>query len=184
VTCAWRPDDGTGVAPRSAPLIGLRYDFTVGSAGSIYFRGATSLSDRAAIDPLRAVDQRSLGKFRWPVTMIDAGFNLALTGKKSFHGFQPSVAFGVGAVTDQMFSDDIGGYSFGTGLALTYGTGLRYIVSDRWSLRLEATDVLHKLRYPDSYFSGTTPVLTDTRSRSFWRHNIAWQFGLQYAVFR
>jgi hypothetical protein len=49
-------------------------------------------------------------------------------------------------------------------------------------------DVLHRYRYPDTYFAtttgGPTPVLTDNRQRSGWRHNVALQLGAQLVTFR
>jgi hypothetical protein len=176
--------DPAKVAPGSATLLGARYDFNVGSAGSIYIRGATALSKRTPIDPLLAAGSQSLGKRNWPVTALDVGFNLALTGPKSYHHIIPSLSAGIGIVSDFIIGEDIGGYSFGTQFLFTYGAGLRFITSDRTSIRVDVLDYLHRSRYPDSYFQGATPLLTDTSVRSAWRHNLGLQVGLQYAVFR
>ena len=66
--------DPAGVSPRSAPLLGARYDWSIGSAGSLFVRQQMTLSSRNAIDPFRAPAQRALGSYAWPLSITDAGF--------------------------------------------------------------------------------------------------------------
>ncbi len=176
--------DPAGVSPGSAPLLGARYDWTIASAGAFYVRGVTALSSRTPINPLLASGAQSLGRRSWPVSFFDTGFSLALTGNKSWHRLVPSASLGLGFMSDFILGDDIGGYSVGTNFLVSYGAAVRYIVTDTWSVRVELTDFLHRYKYPDSYFQGTAPVLTDTKVRSGWRHNSGLQIGLQRAMFR
>lgn len=180
--------DPAGVSPRSAPMVSARYDWTVGDAGSIYLQQRVVFGSRSPIDPFRASGQRGLGTYRWPLSVTDVGFNLAATGQKTWHGLIPVASAGVGVVTDWVLSGDVGGYEVGTQFALTYGAGIHWVTGSRWRLRAEIGSVMHRFRYPDSYFAtysgSTTPVLTNPSERSGWRSNLTLQLGVTRQLFR
>jgi hypothetical protein len=175
-----------GVAPESAPLIGVRYDWSVGAAGSLYVRQQVVFASRTPVDPFRAPAQRSLGSYSWPFTAFDAGFTLNMTGQKSRRGLIPVASLGVGFVSDLILASDVGGYGFGTSLAVTPTLGMHYVVSNKYRVRLEVGNVMHRFRHPDTYYSNTygTPLLTRADDRNGWRHNITTTLGLTLITFR
>lgn len=176
--------DPAGVSPQSAPVVGARYDFTVGSAGSLYVRQQVVLSSREPIDPFRAPSQRSLGQYRWPLSVTDAGFALQLTGQKAWRGLMPGVSLGIGMLTDFIPTRDVGGFSVGTNFMFTGGAGTTVVLTDRWRLRLDAGLFVHRFRYPDTYLTQATPVITQASLRNGWRVNSSLTAGLHWTVFR
>lgn len=176
--------DPAGVAPGSAPLIGARYDFTLGSAGSLFVRQQVVLSSRDAIDPTRAPGQRALGEFGWPLSVTDVGFRVQLTGQKSRKRIIPTAALGLGVVSDLMRTADIGGYAVGSNFTYTGGLGAVYVLGPRWRANVDASLYVHRFRYPQSYFAGTNPVLTQASDRGGWRQNAAITAGLHWTVLR
>ncbi|MFN9455711.1 MAG: hypothetical protein ACK6CY_16790 [Gemmatimonadota bacterium] len=176
--------DPAGVSPASAPVIGARYDWTIGSAGSLYVRQQAVLSSRTPLDPFRAVNQRGLGRYRWPLAVTDAGFAMQLTGQKSWRRLIPGASLGVGLLTDLVAERDVGGFAVGTNVLFTGGAGVTYVMADRWRLRLDWGVFLHRFRYPDTYVTQTPPVLTQQSLRGGWRANTALTAGLHWTVFR
>lgn len=176
--------DPAGVAPQSAPVIGARYDWTIGSAGSLYLRQQAVLSSRLPIDPFRAVDQRALGRYGWPLSVTDAGITIQLTGQKSWRRLLPNASAGVGVLSDLVLDRDIGGYAVGTNFLFTGGAGVGVVLTDKWRLQLDGGLFVHRYRYPDTYFTQTTPVLTQASLRGGWRANTSITAGLHWTVFR
>ena len=180
------PVDPAGVAPQSAPLLGLRYEVRLGGPAQFMARVATAFSEREPLDPTLIGDERRRGAESWPLYIADVGIALNLTGQKSWRGLVPIVQGGIGAASDLRGSPDAGGYKFGTTFALSAGAGVGW-VRDRFQLRLDASDYLYQIRYPDSYYvqpPGGSPLLPRTQPTSFWRHNLALTFGASYALFR
>ncbi|MCU0623118.1 MAG: hypothetical protein MUF53_04550 [Gemmatimonadaceae bacterium] len=176
--------DPAGVAPQSAPVIGARYDWSIGSAGSLYLRQQAVLSSRDPIDPFRSAAQRALGTYRWPLSVTDAGFAMQLTGQKAWRGLMPNVALGLGMLTDFVPTRDVGGYSVGTNFMFTGGAGTTVILGERWRLRLDGGLFVHRYRYPDTYITQTPPVVTQSQLRGGWRVNSSLTAGLHWTVFR
>lgn len=178
--------DPAGVAPQSGPVTRVQYDAYLGGPASFTARFATALVDRRVLDPARPASTRELGVERRPLSMLDLGFSFALTGAKSFHGFVPLIHTGVGIVSNLKGADP-GGLKLGTRFALTYGGGLRYVSSSRWSVRADVGTHLYQLRYPDRYFEAaldSTSVLPNGSSKSKWLNNPAVTVGLSYQLFR
>lgn len=176
--------DPARVSPRSAPVVGARYDWTIGSAGSLYVRQQVTLSSRNAIDPFRTPAQRALGSYTWPLFVTDAGFAMQLTGQKSYRRLIPTASLGIGLLTDLVAQRDIGGFAVGTNFMFTGGTGLQYVASDRVRVRFDWGLYVHRFRYPDTYFALTSPVLAPGSVRGGWRFNSALTGGVLWTVFR
>ena len=82
---------------------------------------------------------------------------------------------------------DVGGFRFGTPITLTYGVALKYIPRRGPNMRLEWSNYLYRIHYPESYYlkSGEAPVvLTTDVKKDLWRRNNAWTFGLTVMNFR
>lgn len=190
--------DPAGVAPRSGALVGLQYD--LGGGPAIFTARVREVaSERTVLDPARLPSDRVLGTERRPLTMVDAGLSLALTGARTYRGFQPLVHLGGGVVTNFRGADP-GGFQFGTSFALAYGLGLRYVPSpaSRYAVRVDAGNTFYRVRYPTSYTqapSGFGPLFVGDSTQaasiipantalSRYRNNTAVTVGLSYQFHR
>ncbi|MGH7665602.1 MAG: hypothetical protein ACRENI_15130 [Gemmatimonadaceae bacterium] len=182
------PDDPAGVAYRSGPLIGARYEVRIGGPAQFTARVATVFSERRVIDPTESADTRFVRMESAPLHLADIGISVNLTGQKSWHGFVPIVHGGLGIASDLETERDSGGYGFGTTFALAFGTGVRWLPADRWQLRADFADYLYQVSYPDTYYQdpvgGGDPVLPAGQSKSFWTNNLTLTLGVSYHLFR
>ena len=180
--------DPAGVAPRSGPMIGARYDVRIGGPAEFSARLATVFSERRVIDPAKAGAARELGVHKQGLYVGDVGITVNLTGQKSWHTLVPYTQLGVGLASD-FKGRDAGGFRFGTTFAFNFGGGVRWVPTNRWQLRADAGDYLYQIQYPDTYFVPTTTggsdaVLGDRQAKSAWKHNLALSIGASYLFFR
>lgn len=178
--------DPARVAPRSAPAVGIRESIHLGGPAVIYMRFIHTFSDRSAVDPRQPLVSRSIGVRRDGLTIADLGFGLNLTGDRSFRHVVPSISAGAGIASDLGAPHDVGGYRFGTRLALTYGGGLRWVPPGRLSLRVDAANYMYQHSYPASYRQVTsdgTSVIPATSGLVAWRSNGVFTLGVSYALF-
>jgi hypothetical protein len=179
-------EDRLGVAPKSGPLVGARYDVRVGGPVALTVRAARVFSERRPINPAFPVATRNLSTRSWPLYLSDLGLTLNLTGQKSLRGLVPVLTGGIGVATD-FKGEDVGGYEFGTSFAFSFGGGVRWVPGGRFQLRADVADYLYQIRYPDSYTTGATgvpPVLSGGRGQNSWKHNAAVTIGASYLFFR
>jgi Outer membrane protein beta-barrel domain len=179
--------DRAGVAPRSGPIVGARYEVRIGGPAQLYVRGARAFSERNVIDPTKPLATRSLGTQSTPIYLADLGISLNLTGQKSVHSFVPVLSGGFGVVSDFDSKRDVGGYDFGTSFAFSFGAGIRYAPGGRFQLRADVNDFIYQIQYPATYFvaaSDQTSVLKASAGRSQYRHNAALTLGASYLFFR
>ena len=179
-------EDIAGVAPRSAPMVGARWNIRIGGPAWFGVRVAGVASQRTVIDPRRSVATRVVGEESTPIGLLDANIILHLTGQKSWRRLVPVVGAGLGVASDFKSSYDVGNYRFGTPFAFNLSGGVRYVTEGRLSLRLDATDYLYRIKYPDLYRFAAEggPVLGDTDPSSQWTHNLALTIGASYQLFR
>ncbi len=178
--------DPANVAPSPSPFLSLRYDLPVGGPAALYARYSFAPSERNVLDPSKPRVTRVVGTPSVATHLVDLGLDLSLTGQKTWHHLIPSLAGGVGVVSD-FGSADTGAYKFGTKFAFTYGAGVRYLLRNGWSIRGDATNSIWQYQYPDKYFvkaSDTTSVLNDTKARSAWRGNWSLSAGISMPIFR
>ncbi len=173
--------DPAGVAPQSSSIWTLLY--TWHATGGLFLNAslAQTLSDRKVIDPTAVNVDRGL--YYWPLYALDATMSMSLTGNRTYHGFMPLVNAGMGFITDRHTQSDVGDFQFGSRFELVYGASLRYIATSRWGLRLDLTNRMYTLGYPETYYTvgknGTT-VVPITLSKSFWRNNPSLSIGISY----
>ncbi|MEP7088119.1 MAG: hypothetical protein ABI884_12515 [Gemmatimonadota bacterium] len=175
-----------GIGPQSSSIAGIRYDLHIGGPAEFDVRIGRAFSKRLVLDPLKTGDARTVGTVSDALWIADAGINLALTGKKSFHHVIPIVGFGVGLASSRA-SQDVGGYSFGTGLALHGGLGLKFVSHGPWGARVDLTDYYWQLSYPGGYFlapTGGTPILSTGQAQNQWVSNPVLTFGVSYIFSR
>lgn len=174
------------IGPKSSPLIGVRYGLHVGGPAELSLRVSRAFSTRNVIDPRKIGVARNLGTESDPIWIADAAINLALTGQKSFHRLVPVVGFGLGFASSGT-QPDVGSYSFGTGLALQFGGGIKFVTKGAFGARLDVTDYIWQLSYPGGYFlapTGGPAVLTSDQSQNEWTHNGVITLGISYIFAR
>lgn len=175
------------VAPRSAPMEGLRYELTVGGPAQLVFRLARVNSERNVINPLEPAASRDLGVKSWPIYLTDLGFSLNLTGQRSWHGVVPVVSAGIGLASDLDRREDDDPFNLGATFAFSFGTGLRIVPGGRFQLRADAGTWMYQYKYPAAYFATTsdnTTVLGPKQAKNFWKKNLGLTVGASYLLFR
>ena len=179
--------DPAGVAPKAAPMAGIRYEIGIGGPLQLVTRFAKTMSDRNIVDPTKPKATRNLGSESWPVYLADFGFSLNLTGQRSWHGIVPVTAVGAGIASDAGKKIDTDPYRLGTTFALTYGAGLRFVPGGRFQMRADWGSYMYQIKYPGAYYinaSDNTRVLDDSQAKTFWKRNGAYTLGLSYLLFR
>lgn len=179
--------DPAGVAPQSGPMVGGRYEFRMGGPAYIVGRVAGAHLDRTVINPQSPTEAGRTSSERVPLLLTDVGLQLHLTGFKSWRGLVPIVAGGLGFTADLRGKTDVGQFRIGIPFTLTYGAGVKWVPGGRWQYRLDWSQYMFRLHYPETYYikSGELPaVLTPDVPRDFWRRNGAITFGVSYANFR
>jgi hypothetical protein len=174
--------DPAGVAPKSAAMIGLRYELSLVGPLALSSEVTRTFSNRDVIEPTLPRATRSVGSESAPVYSADLALALNLTGRKSFHHLVPQVRAGIGVVSSPA-KDATSGYAFGTPFAFTFGGGVKVVPGGRVQLRADLTDRVFKLSYPDSYYrlaSDNTAVLDVSTPRSFYTHHLGMTLGLSY----
>ena len=179
--------DAAGVAPQSGLLTGLLYEWRAG--GPAYLTGEFDRiqSQRLVLNPTKPAASRTVGTRSDALYDLDLSLAIALTGFRTWHHIQPLVKGGVGLVSD-FKGADVGGYTFGTRFALSWGGGVRWVPGGRWAMRADVNNRLYTISYPESYYipptSGGTSVLTPAQSRSLWTNNTALTIGVSYQFSR
>jgi hypothetical protein len=178
--------DPVGVAPRSGPMFGLRYEKTVGGPASLLVRFAHVNSERFPVDPTATGPAVQLGKRNVSMNLFDLNIVVNLTGQKSWHSLVPVLNLGAGLATCGC-NVEPDPYRFGTPFAFSFGGGVRYVPGGRFQLRADLNDYLYQLKYPAEYFvapAGTSPVAPPDQAKSFWKNNLALTLGASYLFFR
>lgn len=178
--------DPAGVAPKSAPTLGLRYEISLTGPLALSSELTRTLSSRDVIDPLKPTGKRAMGTQTSGVTSVDLALAMNLTGRKSWYSLVPQVRAGVGFVSSRA-RDDSSGFAFGTPFAFVFGGGVKLVPGGRFQLRADVTDRIFKLGYPDAYFrlaSDNTAVLDERTARSFYTHHTALTVGVSYLFSR
>ena len=178
--------DPAGVAPKSAPMVGLRYEWSLTGPLALSSEVTHTFANRDVVDPSKPRATRNIGSESAPVTSADLALALNLTGRKSWHRLVPQVRAGLGVVSSPA-KDESSGFAFGTPFAFTFGGGVKLVPGGRMQLRADLTDRIFKLSYPDSYYrnaSDNTAVLDAQTPRSFYTHHLGLTVGVSYLFAR
>jgi hypothetical protein len=173
-----------GVGPTGGPVIGVRYSIRLGGPVEASARLARVSTSRMVKDPSLVDEERNVGKQSFGLYLADVGFDLNLTGQKSYHHFVPVIGAGIGVVSGSN-SEDVGGFKIGTPFALNFRAALRYIPKGNISARLELADNMFQLSYPSAYFRSPvigsgTPILGLTAGDNQWTHHRMLTLGISY----
>lgn len=178
--------DPAGVAAASSAVGSLRYDIGVGGPASLYARYLLAPSERNVLAPGNTANTRLLGTQAANTHVLDLGFDISLTGRKTWHHLMPSLNMGAG-LAGEWAPADTGAYHFGTKFAFTYGGSIRFLPNRGPQVRIDLSNFLWQYQYPDRYFvkaADTTSVLTRTKQRSAWRKNFGASIGVSIPIFR
>lgn len=178
--------DPAGVAPAASYFGQLRYDVAVGGPTLLFARYSVAPSERDLLLPGVPVAQRVIRTPGTVMHIVEGGIDVALTGKKTWHGLMPTVGGGIGIASD-FAGADTGSYQFGVKFSLSYGVGLRYHLQSGMQLRLEATNFVWQYDYPDQYFvaaSDQSVILPSDSKRNAWRGNWGLSAGVAIPIFR
>ncbi len=160
-----------GVGLSNGATGGLRYEVPFGAVGASLGL-AYGLTTRFVVDPTQPAATRKTGPYDNPVVLADAGLQLVLTGRKTWHGFAPFVGAAIGLAASSRSPRDTSGYDFGTKITLAPNVGLRWYPARSISVRSDFRLLLWKLSYPLLYkvpnqIDGTS-VLASGASLSEW----------------
>lgn len=187
----WGSRGVAGVGPSGGQLVTARYDRSVGGPMNLFLGLGFANANAYRMDPNLPASTRRSGPFNQGLVVMDAGLHLLLTGRKTWRGFAPYGGVGFGVVFQTGLPDDLSGYSFGTKAHLGPQVGIRWYPVEALSLRLEARDLLWRLKYPTQFFSpppvfpNEPPVLEPATDPSAqWTHHPVIAFGIGYTFFR
>src|SRR5207302_730857 len=142
---------GPGVGISDGPTGGLRYEVAFGNALGASLGIAYAQTTRFVVDPTKDSLSRRTGPFNTDVVLADVALQLALTGRKTWHGFAPYLGGAFGAAIGGGSPPDPTGYDFGTKLTVAPGAGLRWYPARCVSVRTDFRLVLWRLKYPLDY---------------------------------
>jgi len=139
------------IGPHQGAVYGGRYDIRTGSTVQIGLGIAHGSVDRFIVDPFVRLVNRTSGPVKQSVTLADIGFQLNVTGGKSWNRLAPFLAAGVGLAFAGDTPADTSRYDFGRKFYLAPSIGTRFFLSDRLHIRAEARAVFWKLNYPTTF---------------------------------
>jgi hypothetical protein len=138
------------VGPSDGLTGALRYEVPFGAVGASLGL-AYARTSRFVEDYTKDSTSRRTGPFDDPVVLADAGLQLVLTGRKTWHRFAPFIGGALGVAIGGALARDTSGYRFGTKITLAPNAGVRWYPTRRISVRGDFRLLLWKLHYPLSY---------------------------------
>lgn len=178
--------DAVGVGPKSAPMLGLRYDLAVG--GPVYLTGSLfgASTTRAVLDYTRSAATRDIGTQSTALVNANVAIAMSLTGQRTWRHLQPLINLGVGVVGAPGDKVDISGMKLGTMLAFSYGFGVRYATGRNSEFRFDLNQYWWQIKYPELYRStqGDPVAIKPTGGLSSYTANTALTIAWSLRSFR
>lgn len=173
------------VGPSSGLFGGVRLDLHLAGPTNAVFGVAYGQFERVLLHPDSTPDTRNVGTVKQSVVLADVGVDLVLTGAKTWHGFAPYVGAGLGIALGRDVPNDPSGFDFSTKFMIGPRIGTQWHPTRRIMFRIEARDMLWRLRYPAWFFEGSDPVLDpNTVKYTEWTHNPMFVFSVGYTFRR
>jgi hypothetical protein len=165
-----------GVGPSDGNVWSVRYELPLGRTFGVTVEGADALTTRFVLDPTKDATIRTTGPVQNSLAIVDLGFQMVLTGGKTWHGFAPFVGAKLGVAIANRLASDTSQYNFGTKVTFGPEAGFRLYLGRQLSLRADATLLFWKLSYPLEYRvppttcsgAGCNSVLGPTDALSEW----------------
>jgi hypothetical protein len=155
-THVWAGDPAVGLGAKSGPAFGGRYGIRLGGpfmieAEAVYFPTEHAVLDSVVVDS--AFQQ--IGTADQTLLFATAALRFNITGPRTWHGLQPFVVLGAGAVMETSHDEEAvnqapveARFDFGTSFAGTLGGGVAWLPSRHFAIRLDGRNVLWKVTTP------------------------------------
>ena len=178
--------DVVGVNPKSAPIVGVRYDWAIGGPVFLTTSAFATNTTRTVLDYTRSAATRDIGTQPTGLFVFNLGIAMSLTGQRSWHHLQPMIDLGVGIATGPGDKEDISGYGFGNQFSFSYGFGMRFVTGKNIELRADLNQYWWALKYPQNYRStqGDPVAIKPTGSLDSYTANTALTIGATIRIFR
>lgn len=178
------PAEGAlGLGPESGPVFGARYAIVLSGPFMIEVEGSYFPTSHAVLDTV-VVDSayRRIGSADHDLIIATAALRINLTGQRTWHRLQPFLAFGIGGVAE-VGSDDAAvnqapvdaRYEFGTSFAGILAGGIAWVPADRFAVRLDARNLLWKVKTPAALLRGDTGKVIPADE---WLQNVGFSAGV------
>lgn len=180
---------GRGTVPvgiSGGPTFGLRLEAPLSRVLTLSTGLAYGQTKRTIAFPYDSAAKRLRGPVDCDIVLADLGFQIGLTGAKTFHGFQPYVGTGLGLAIGSKVAGDTSGFQAGSKLSLAGGGGVRWYPARRFSVQVEARALYWKITYPFSFrepapdngtaLLGLTSPLSDGVTHSWLSIGVGWIF--------
>ncbi|MDT8436869.1 MAG: hypothetical protein RRA92_08950 [Gemmatimonadota bacterium] len=185
---------GLDQGPGSSAIFGARLRARLSSPLTFELEGGLGSSERYVVDPRLETGPAIVDEANVDWLLVQAGFQLALTGARSYHRIQPYVMVlggvlqGLGEETPEAFRDfglERFRFRIGTTPAFTLGFGAEWDVSDRIGLGLEVRDRIWRVTTPDGWFDQNIlerieELGVEAPQESYWTNNIELGAGISY----
>lgn len=147
-----------GYGPKASATYGAIYDLEVAGPLGLEVVATVQPTSRDVVDPDLPESSRITGTADAFLTSIEGNLRIALPGRRTWNGLSPHLFGGAGIVFDskgengddgRILEDDR--FTFGTSFVTTLGGGVRWLPSDRVSLRVDAGFSLWQLETPPGF---------------------------------
>ncbi len=177
---------GAELGPRSAPILGLRYNLRFtgpvsGEAAVGFSPGQRRLYETDALPGDTIQRPLPTGENGVLLLLVEGGVRFHLTGPRAWNNLAPYlvatgglVADVAGRGADEDFVPATERYRLGPDFAAGAGLGTDYFVSPRTSLRVEIRDQIWRVSAPRGF-----PVAANN-DRSRWKNNLGFSLGVAY----
>jgi hypothetical protein len=181
--------DPAGVGPRTGLQLSARYDLLL--TGPLWLQTRLTYApglERTVKDPVLLGASRNIGTSTRPLTALEAGFGINLTGNKAWRRLAPQVHGAVGFVSGGTKQFDPGGYVFGNKFTVSYGLGLRVVTGRAWEVQADVTHLFWKYNYPDDYRVSSSFTVDNSilqgEPLAPWQGNAVLSIGMSRYFFR
>lgn len=148
-----------GIGPKAGPVFGGRYNLNISGPFALEGDIAWFSSTRAVMDTVPGdTTRREIGEADMALAIASAALRFNLTGPRTWHGLMPYLVFGAGAAfntsgdeaPDSELPADVR-LDFNTSFLGELGGGIEWHLGDRLGLRLDARNLLWKLKTPRAF---------------------------------
>ena len=176
-----------GVGSQGGTMFGVRLRTALSGPIDLMLTSSLVQGQRNVIDASKPESTRVSGPIDNTLIITDLSIGLTLTGQKTWHGFAPYIAFGMGYIVPTKTVIDPGGYKAGPGFTFSPTFGVRARVSRALALQVEGRDNTIRYEWPLRYFapidaSGNpiTPPVLGPGKKTQLTHNFSLTAGLSY----
>lgn len=155
----WGDPGQLDLGPGTGVMAGVRWGIDLSGPLGLEAVGSWVTATRDVVNPRRQEGDRKVGEADVGLLFLDARLRFALTGRRTWHGFQPFVFAGagvgfdvLGAQADDGLILEIERYDYGTQFTGTTGAGFRFMLGRRWVIRADAMLMLYQVDTPRGFF--------------------------------